>query len=341
MRTSIVILLITAAAAVLLGAAAYIRYRRRLDAALSDSADASAREHRSASPAEFVPWLLIALLVIWNGVTLGKVSSVGQQLDNLSMNMQSQMQVMNARIAHLEEMLKSETDILRDCEWSFGDLDPQTNRAALDFTLYPASYTETSKLSLSYGGETVSFTQQSAGVFKGTASIDIFRVVEDPAVLTMTDGSASRTQVLDDLPTGYLFVHFLPVWMAEASTLKAARKGDALTLTGDLVLAPYGKESNVQVTKAELIKEVNGTVTGRVPVTLDGGMATLTLDETFAGFGADGTLRLLLETATSAGHTVRTLLISIDPSDGGAPVLHCDDTEVFDPSGRSLLHWGE
>ena len=339
MKTSIIILLITAAAAILLGVLAYIRYRRRLDAALSDSADVSAREHRSASPAEFVPWLLIALLVIWNGVTLGKVSSVSAQLDNLSMNMQNQMLQLNARVAHLEEMLKSETDILRDCEWTFGDLDTQTNRVAVDFTLYPASYTETSRLSLAYGGETVEFTQQTAGVFKGTARLDIFRLIADPAVLTLTNGDTVRTQVLDELPTGYLFAFRLPVFMADASTVRSSVKGDALTLAGELTLAPYAKESPLPITGAELIKEVNGAVTDRTPVTLDT-ITTLSLNDTTPSFSSSGSLRFLLEVRT-ADYTVRTLLLTVDPSDSSSPVIRHGTLEVLDPSGRTLLAWNE
>ena len=55
MRTSIIVLLVTILAAALLGILAYIRYRRRLNEALSDSSDPSIRQHSSASPAEFVP----------------------------------------------------------------------------------------------------------------------------------------------------------------------------------------------------------------------------------------------------------------------------------------------
>ena len=339
MRTSIIVLLVTILAAALLGILAYIRYRRRLNEALSDSSDPSIRQHSSASPAEFVPWLLIALLVIWNAVTLGKVSSMSARLDNMSNNLQSQMMLMNSRISDLEEMLKKENAILRSYDWSFSEFDAESHCVFIDFTLYPQSYTETTRLSLTCGSETVSFSQSSPGIFKGSAKVDIFKMIEDFPALTMTDGGTSRVQILDDMPIGYLFDFYLPIYMADASTLKTARKGDTLKMSGELHLSQAGKDTDVRITKAELLKEVNGVVKESVPVTLRSNeMTTLNLDESFADFGRDSTLRLLLRAETDTGYTVQTLLVTVEPENNDNPTLYHGDVEIFNAAGESLLH---
>ena len=78
---NIAVVFIPVLCAVLLGIVIFIRYRRRLDKAVSEDSTPTDREHRSTSPSEAIPWILIAVLVIWNAVSLSKISTMNLKID--------------------------------------------------------------------------------------------------------------------------------------------------------------------------------------------------------------------------------------------------------------------
>ena len=179
MRTSLVVLFITALAAAVIGLAAYIRYRRRLAAALSEDSDTSVRQHRSASPAEFIPWLLIALLVIWNGVTLGKISSTSASLDNYAGNIQSQLLALRSQVQELEEKLSAQSALLLDYDWQFGEIDSQKHQVAIIYRMTPASLPKNAQFSLLSGTQTFPCTREADGSLTATIRADLFQLITD------------------------------------------------------------------------------------------------------------------------------------------------------------------
>ncbi|MBQ5953610.1 MAG: DUF4320 family protein [Lachnospiraceae bacterium] len=332
-------------AAILLAIILFVRYLIRLKRAVSEDSTPTDREHRFAAPSEVIPWILIAVLVIWNAMSLSKISAMNLKVDNLVSNTNSlmnQMGSMSRQIDDLEEQLKAETDLLHEYGWSFGDFFGNTGKVRIDFTLAPNSYSEKSVFTLQFGEETAECEQKGAGRYTATVYLDVFKTVDTAPVVTLTEDGVIRTQILDDVPYGELWSLIFPNYEAEGANLKAALKNGMLSLKGSFALADFSKAfDSLKVTKAELVKEVDGKEAGRTLLDLPEDLfdpLKVEVDDSFENFGNSSRLQLFLDTETSSGYSIRTELIRVSAENGFKAQEMSGMIEIFDPSGKSVVH---
>ncbi len=340
MKTSIVVLFITALAAAVIGLAAYIRYRRRLAAALSEDSDTSVRQHRSASPAEFIPWLLIALLVIWNGVTLGKISSTSASLDNYAGNIQSQLLALRSQVQELEEKLSAQSALLLDYDWQFGEIDSQKHQVAIIYRMTPASLPKNAQFSLLSGTQTFPCTREADGSLTATIRADLFQLITDfPLFIATEEDGTEHRQVLDKGFTGYPCEGVLPICEPVGMNLKGGVKKGTLTLEGLLKLGAVQKTPGPAVQSASLLKQQGNDFTDPLPLSLSTEDVTdLTLDERIEDFPDGVSFKLWTEVQTAAGYRVRSLILSMDADNDYSPILHyLTAWEVYGGDGRLLF----
>lgn len=344
MRTATVVI-IPALCAVLLGLFVFIRYRRRLNAAVSEDSTPTDREHRTASPSEAIPWILIAVLVIWNAMSLSKISTMNLKIDSLVTNTSSLMNqawAMSSKIDELESQLKAQTSLLHEYDWSFGNFDGTTGCVRMDFTLAPNTYSEKSEFSLQFGEEKAVCKQVSASRYIASLYLDVFKAVDSAPVLTLTEDGVTRTQILDDVPYGEMWALVFPNYEAEVAELKASLKNRTLSLKGSFAVGDYSKSvGTLKVTKTELVREVDGAEVSRVPLALEGKNfepVEVELDEKYESFSESSVLRLYLDAQTDSGYTMRTELIRVSAEGNYEPQIMVGFTEIFDPSGKSVVH---
>ena len=340
---NIAVVFIPVLCAVLLGIVIFIRYRRRLDKAVSEDSTPTDREHRSASPSEAIPWILIAVLVIWNAVSLSKISTMNLKIDNLVTNTSSlmnQMWAMSTKIDELKNQLKSETDLLHDYDWSFAAFDGTTGRVRMDFTLAPNTYSEKSEFSLQFGEEKAACTQVSDGRYIASLYLDVFKAVDSAPVLTLTEDGVTRTQILDDVPCGEMWALVFPYYDTEGADLKTSLKNGTLSLKGSFAIGDFSKSvCDLKVTKTEIVKEVDGKEVGRVPVDLQGEIfepVKVELDDKFDNFTGSSRLRLYLDVQTESGYTMNTDLLQVS-AETGFDIQAINGVRIFDPSGRIVV----
>ena len=254
----------------------------------------------------------------------------------------NQMGSMSRQIDDLEEQLKAETDLLHEYGWSFGDFFGNTGKVCIDFTLAPNSYSEKSVFTLQFGEETAECEQKGAGRYTATVYLDVFTTVDTAPVVTLTEDGVTRTQILDDVPYGDLWSLVFPNYEAEVAELKASLKNRTLSLKGSFAVGDYSKSvGTLKVTKTELVREVDGAEVSRVPLALEGKNfepVEVELDEKYESFSESSVLRLYLDAQTDSGYTMRTELIRVSAEGNYEPQIMVGFTEIFDPSGKSVVH---
>ena len=338
------VILIPVFCAVILGTIIFILYRRRLDKAVSEDSTPTDREHRLAAPSEFIPWLLIIVLIVWNAMSLGKISSMNLKLGTLSDNTNSlmnQMWAMSSKIDALEKQLKAETDLLHEYDWSFGTFDGTTGCVRVDFTLAPNAYSEKSSFRLQFGDETADCTPVSAGRYEAVLYLDVFKSVDAAPVLTLSEDGVTKTQVLDDVPYGEMWALVFPNYEAEGVDLKASLKNGTLSLKGSFAVGDFSKSvCDLNVTKTEIVKEVDGKEIGRVPVDLNGRNfepVRIELDDKFDNFTDSSRLRLYLDAQTGSGYSMKVQLLSLSAAENFEPQTAAGTLTIFDPAGKAVL----
>ena len=334
-------------AALLLAIILFIRYLVRLKKAVSEDSTPSDREHRSAAPSEVIPWILIAVLVIWNAMSLSKISAMNLKIDNLGTNTSSlmnQVWAMSSKLDELEEQLKAQTDLLHEYDWSFGSFDGTTGCVRVNFVLAPNAYSEESKYTVQFGEAKAACTQTSDGRYIASLYLDVFKAVDSAPVLTLTEDGVTRTQILDDVPYGEMWSLVFPNYEAEGVDLNGTIKNGTLSLKGSFAVGNFGKEiDSLKVTKTELVKEVDGQEVGRIPIDLSGNNfepVKVELDDKFENFRNSGSnssvLRLYLDVKTDSGYTMHVDLYRLSPAENAESQLtRC--IEIFDPSGRTVV----
>lgn len=339
------VILIPVLCAVILGIIIFIRYRRRLDKAVSADSTPTDREHRSASPAEAIPWILIAVLVIWNAMSLSKISAMNLKLDNMGSNMNSlmnQMWSMSSKIDALEKQLKAETDLLHEYDWSFTAFDGTTGCVRVNFTLTPNTYSKNSKFTLQFGEAKAACTQVPDGRFIASLYLDVFKSVHAAPVLTLSEDGVTKTQVLDDVPYGEMWALVFPNYEAEGIDLKASLKNGTLSLKGSFAVGDFGKSvCDLKVTKTEIVKEVDGKEVGRVPVDLNGRSfepVSIELDDKFDNFTDSSRLRLYLDAQTDSGYSMKTDLLHVSAETDFKAQAVSSSFEILDPNGKTVVN---
>ena len=345
MRTNVAIV-IPILAAILLALILFIRYLVRLKKAVSEDSTPSDREHRSAAPAEVLPWILIAILVIWNAISLSKISAMSLRLNDVHTNVVSLMNqewALSSKIDELEKQLKAQTALLHEYDWSFGEFYGTTGRVRVDFTLAPNAYSEKSVFSLQFGEETAECSQVSAGRYEATLYLDVFKAVDNAPVVTMTEDGVTRTQILDDVPYGEMWSLVFPNYEVEGvdAGTKASLKNGSLSLKGSFAIGDFGKSlCGLKITKTELVKEVDGNEVGRVQVDLQVKIlepVQVKVDDKFENFRDSSTLRLYLDVQTESGYTMKTELMRVSADTGFDIQSISGAVEIFDPSGRTVV----
>ena len=341
-------LIIPILAAILIAIILFIRYRRRLDRAVSEDSTPTDREHRTASPSEVIPWILIAVLVFWNAMSLSKISAMNLKVDNLTANASSlmnQVWSMSSKIDELQNQLKAKTDLLHEYDWSFGDFYGSTGKVRIDFTLAPNSYSEKSVFTLQFGEETAECEQKGAGRCEVTVYLDVFKAVDTAPVVTRTEDGVTRTQILDDVPYGEMWSLIFPNYEAEGVEVKASLKNGTLSLKGSFAVGDFSKGAAfLKITKTELVKEVDGKEVSRVPLDLEGKNfepVRIEIDDKFENFPDGSVLRIYLDVKTDSGYSMQTELFRLSAKEGAELLPVNGVLEIFDPAGKSVVRTGE
>ena len=341
------VILIPLGIAILVGLIAYLLYRRRLDAAVSQEEIPSEPRHRGVSPAEFVPWILVILLLVWNALSLAKIASQTRQLEGLQGEIQYYYHQLNAKINNLSDrLLEAENPPLADYSWSLGAVDAATGQGRMDFVIRPGAYSQNTRFSLFWNDQKTALTAQPGGSFTGSISFDLFQDVYASPVLELEEDGQTRVQHLEDVPSGRLWSLFLPYGEGSSSGLETAYKNNNYSVRGAFQLWMLGEKAwpgqeNITITGIRLVKALGQQVMESIPLQMSpGDSLEIPVEDSYEiAEGRGLNYRVYLDVENSAGYTVRAWIMDMPVTfETTSPELLEGYLTVFDNKGNYV--WG-
>lgn len=314
---SFAIVLIPLAIAAIACLIAYFLYLKRLNKAVSRDGASGEPRHRGIAPSDFVPWILVILLLVWNAISLSKIADQTAMLSAIYSNQQTFHYELSNQISELRSSaddLAEDQNQLARYSWQIGSVDTVAGTARLDFTIMPTEFSDNTAFSLAWGGRELKLTKRDAGSFTGSISVDFFQDINEYPVLVLEEGEVRKTQLLRDVPQGNFWSLFLPHGGGKYAVDQVEHKNNTLSLKGQMTLWLNMGQGDIQVKEARLVQEVNGEVKKSEPVSLAVYNSTVIFFNDEFNMGEKDVFRVYLEVTSDTGFTVRTCLYDYSAS---------------------------
>ena len=221
-------------------------------------------------------WTIVAIVVLACLMVfcLVKINDMSNEISNLRTtisNYQNQVWSLNNEINsiydNVDKLLKKEASLLSSVDYSLGELSPETHTVPVTLKVVPKSLTDDMQLSVKIGSETVAL-ERNGNEFTATVAVNMFIDYDDYPMLNIVSGETTKTEKLDDVDVSRLFARYLPYVYAHLESSESLKNGK-LAIDGILMFdeKPVAMDSNVTITKIELITVKNEQETDRKDIT--------------------------------------------------------------------------
>lgn len=166
-------------------------------------------------------WLVLIAAAIMLISMHSKLTRMEEELSMTRSELNREILGLRGDIYDLEVELEEQNSLISAFSYEVGDFDVDTMTSEVTFTCTPKSFTEDTTITLTLGDYEIALEKGSGGVFRGTKEMDIFAMLPETAVITITSGGVSQTQMTDQHPWPALCFEALPmgldVYIAEPS----------------------------------------------------------------------------------------------------------------------------
>lgn len=280
---------------------------------------------------------IIAVLVIFNIITLFRINRLEKTVDNQFQQYQSVESRLrddiNRVYPRVDEMLKKQASILDSYDLVFGKLDPDKFTVPVSLTLTPKAYTDTMAVSMQLKDK--SFDMQRNGtIFSVTAEAFIFDDFQPK--INLKDKGTTKIETIEGyngIPSKYLLEIF-GGFRGESSDSSTYYK-----YRGDINIDIKASEDNKPV-KASIITEVNGKVIGEKSAA-PSQTISLPVDERIAIKPGDR-LVIYAKVQDIYGLNYKYSILDYDTDNGNSSNIHNRPDihgalEISDKNGKILL----
>ena len=302
--TSILFIIIPLIVVLLIGVVSWVLYRIHLDKAVRG--EASASHTRLLSPAEFLPWLAVILLLVWNAISLGQFSHTFKEIDQLQLRVMTMQNEMLSLPDEIARKIGETESLLSSCSWTLEGLDKENKTARIRVTLTPKTLTEDTTISLSLASQTAEM-KKSGSQFTADMNISLFEGYGSAAQAVITSGGVSRYQAIPDLTASALWMEYLPSGDILNSSVIESLDGTALTLKGSIDCCLRTVSESVSPTEVYLLFEQNKTEVKRIAADLSGETVSFNVSGSYELSGTDG-LEISLLVKNDMGLSVKRVL---------------------------------
>lgn len=143
-----------------------------------------------------VLYIVIAVLVVMQMVSLAKINNLQNQLNNVKSEIYNQgnntKNEINAIYSNVDEMLKREVSLIEIASTELGTLDISSLTVPITYSITPKEVSENTAVSLEFDGELIPMNKNGT-TFTTTVSHDIFGNAS-PMILIDEDGVKKTTQ---------------------------------------------------------------------------------------------------------------------------------------------------
>lgn len=215
--------------------------------------------------------ILMAGLLIFCLAKINDMSNEITNLQNTISNCQYQISNMenniNSIYTNVDEQLKKEASLLSSVDYTLGDLDTATHTIPVTVKVVPKSLTEDMQISIRVGRETTAF-ERNGNEFSATFPVNMFIALEDYPMLSIVAGGTTKTELMESVDLTTLYTRYLPNVYVYVTPFDEFKNGK-LAIDGYLQFdqKPSAIDSDVSITKIELVTKKNGTEIACVDVT--------------------------------------------------------------------------
>lgn len=328
------IIVITLAVGFLVALINGIAYSRHLDKVVSGE-ERNVRT-RIVEPGTAMGMVLTGLLCIWVLISLTKISTLNDRVEQLRMDMSNGLNSLQAQVAALEAALDDQSAIVAEYDYSFGAIDWEQRSVAMGFRVALKAYDENARVSLSFGAQSTELTAEN-GVFVGSIPVGLFEGYANPPVLSVKSGTTTETQILRDCPYGSFAEMCIPTVEEGASsfTTGTSKKG-MVTVSGWADFYDAGsKVEGLSITGTDVVVKLGDEELKRTPLNLsDGREERVEIENSFSA--EDGRVYgVYLEMHTNVGWVIAQTVMRYDSVKDGLSDVSGEVT-VTDETGAVL-----
>ncbi len=274
-----------------------------------------------------------------NAALSNKLANYGNTVSRLSAEIGS----LNAKLGDAEAQLKKEASLLTGASLSVLSIDSETSTAKVKIAAIPKTVSEGMALTVSVGDMT-SELLKNGSEFSGIFDISIFEYYDAPPLLTVSTGSESKTEYLEDIDISAMYLRLLPVICTSMSGTisRSERKLEFdIDISVDLKFS-YG-ENKVEFVAFSILEVKNSKETGRKDITdeISGEYYNAYFSEYKKSFdiGEEDVFELFVIAHDSAGfiHAIRIYGSDMSDSQGGITSIREGDTFIYDKNGKLVM----
>lgn len=214
--------------------------------------------------------IVMAGLLMFCLVKINDISEEISNLQNMISGYQNQINSLRNEIDsiynNVDEQLKKEASLLSSVDYTLGELDTETHMIPVTLKVVPKSLTDDMALSVKVGGETVTF-ERKGNEFFATFPVNMFIAYDDYPMLNIVADETTKTELLESVSLTALYNRYLPNVYAYVTPFDEFKNGK-LEIDGNLQFdaKPTAIDSDVSITKVELVTEKNKKEIARVDV---------------------------------------------------------------------------
>lgn len=288
--------------------------------------------------------VVMAFLILFCLAKINDMSGEISNFQNMISGYQNQITNLQNEIDsiynNVDELLKKEASLLSSVDYALGELDTETHTIPVTVKVVPKSLTDDMQMSIHVANETVEF-ERSGNEFTATISVNMFIVFDDFPMLSIKSDGSVKTELLESVHLTTLYTRYLPTVYAYVTPFEEFKNGK-LQIDGTLQFdaKPTAIDSNVSITKVELITEKNKKEIARVDVTdkVDADFNHVPVKAAYdAKYGDEIGIYVVAE--DSLGYTHKTLAYywyEIDEHTSQAVAGVGDHTEIYDKDGNLM-----
>ena len=308
----------------------YLRYRRHVSRVMNG--EEAPNEKRITSPAETALSILIILLLVWNGFSLVQFSIVNNELNELRSKMNDISSDISTYSHEMEESIANSGSLVRDFQFIANSLDRQTLSFTYDIEVNLKEYRNDTEVYLNYGSDRIRM-EKNGGKYTASMTVRLGECIFDYAYVEIISDGMTRIDTLQGTPTGQVWKDFLPQVYMNKAPWEIKEKNGSVTIKDDMKFRMVTKASDVAMTAAYLVTELNGSEIERQKLDLSSPEAEVTvpIGKTYE-FKPGDVLAFYTVTETDLGISYKSVMFTYGNDNGQIPY-----EQLFDPDG-SLLY---
>ena len=333
MSIGIAILPLVILAVLMIGVIIYfICYKRRINRALEGKESGT---HMPMASMETVVKVVVVIgvLVMYSSLS-SKLTNLENSLMNTRNNLSLEIDVLNYEIEQLQEQLKTDASLISEFSYTFGEIDTNEHQVEVWFRVVPKSYSAETELFINIWGKEIALTNNEDGNFSGSEIFPVFEELSEGGVLHITEDGVTKTEVLEDVPTGILCYECMPM-LIDAGISFQYEKGNGTVAVKGSVHVSTSTEKNVSMYEVLKLYVMRGNAVIDEIAMRDG---YLVLDKEYEVKDGES-LRFMIKGVDEYGYTHEDFLTGWSTEEESAAGYgYADETyQVYAPDGSAML----